>query len=63
MSDALELLIARLGAQGDGVADTASGPVFVPYSLGGERVQADVRGERGRLIAVIDASPERIAPV
>ena len=55
--------IARLGAQGDGIADTASGPVFVPYALAGERVQADVRGERARLIAVIEASPERIAPV
>ena len=40
-----------------------SGPIFVPYALPGERVQADVRGERARLIAVIEASPERIAPV
>ena len=31
--------------------------------LAGERVQADVRGERARLIAVIEASPDRIAPV
>jgi 23S rRNA (uracil1939-C5)-methyltransferase len=63
MGDTQAFDIARLGAQGDGIADTASGPVFVPYALAGERVQADVRGERARLIAVIDASPERIAPV
>ncbi len=63
MGDTQALDIARLGAQGDGVADTASGPVFVPYALAGERVQADVRGERARLIAVIEPSPERIAPV
>ena len=63
MGDTQALDIARLGAQGDGVADLPSGQVFVPYALPGERVQADVRGERGRLIAVIDASPDRVAPV
>ena len=63
MGDTQAFDIARLGAQGDGIADTASGPVFVPYALAGERVQADVRGARARLIAIIEASPERIAPV
>jgi len=63
MGDTQAFDIARLGAQGDGIADTASGPVFVPYSLPGERVQAELRGERARLIAVVEASPDRIAPV
>ena len=63
MGDTQALDIARLGAQGDGVADTPFGPVFVPYALSGERVQADVRGERARLIAVMTPSPDRIAPV
>jgi 23S rRNA (uracil1939-C5)-methyltransferase len=63
MGDTQAFDITRLGAQGDGVADTAAGPVFVPYALPGERVQAELRGERARLIAVIEASPERIAPV
>jgi 23S rRNA (uracil1939-C5)-methyltransferase len=63
MGDTQALDIARLGAQGDGVADTPSGPVFVPYALAGERVQADVHGERARLIAVMTPSPDRIAPV
>jgi 23S rRNA (uracil1939-C5)-methyltransferase len=63
MGDAQAIDIARLGAQGDGIADTASGPVFVPYALPGERVQAEVHGERARLIAVMAASPDRIAPV
>ena len=63
MGDTQTLDIARLGAQGDGVADLPSGQVFVPYALPGECVQADVRGERARLIAVVDASPDRIAPV
>jgi 23S rRNA (uracil1939-C5)-methyltransferase len=63
MGDKQALDIARLGAQGDGVADAPSGPIFVPFALPGERVQADVRGERARLIAIIEASAERIAPV
>lgn len=63
MGEAQALDIARLGAQGDGVAETVSGPVFVPFALPGERVQAEVQGERGRLIAVMSPSPDRIAPV
>ena len=63
MGDTQPLDIARLGAQGDGVADTPAGPVFVPYVLAGERVQADLRGERARLVAVLNPSPNRIAPI
>jgi 23S rRNA (uracil1939-C5)-methyltransferase len=63
MGDTAALDIARLGAQGDGVADTPAGPVFVPYVLPGERVQAEVRGERARLVAVLNPSPNRIAPI
>lgn len=57
------LTIDRLGAQGDGVADTPSGPVFVAYALPGETVTATVVGDRGRLVEVVRASPERVAPV
>lgn len=58
-----ELEIARLGAQGDGVAQRRDAPgstVFVPYTLPGERVRAAVVGERGRLIEVLEASPDRV---
>jgi len=63
MGDTVGLDIARLGAQGDGIAEPPTGPVYVPYVLPGEQVQVDVRGERGRLIAVLKASPERVAPL
>ncbi len=63
MGDTFGLDIARLGAQGDGIAETPSGPVYVPYVLPGEQVQAEVKGERGRLVAVISKSPERVPPV
>lgn len=56
------LIIDRLGAQGDGVADSASGPVFVPYALPGETVFADVERGRGSLISVEKPSPLRIDP-
>lgn len=63
MTDAHELLIRRLGAQGDGIADIDGRPVFVPFALPGERVSAEVEGERVRLVRVLDPSPERVAPI
>jgi len=54
-----QLDIERLGAGGDGVA---AGPVFVAGALAGERVLAEVAGDRGRLICVEAASPERVSP-
>ncbi|MBI1339615.1 hypothetical protein GC169_05300 [bacterium] len=61
-SDAATVRIERLGVQGDGVADTPDGAVFVPYTLPGERVVVERRGAKARLVKVIEASPERRAP-
>ncbi len=63
MTDGVELRIDRVGAQGDGVAASEAGPVFVPLTLGGELVRARVDGDRGRLVAVLEASLDRVAPV
>ncbi len=54
-------IIDRLGAQGDGVVDTADGPLFVPYALPGETVLAEGKRGRATLIAVEKASPLRVA--
>ena len=54
-----ELEIERVGAQGDGVA---AGPVFVPLALPGERVRAQVAGERAEHAEILAASPERVSP-
>ena len=59
----LELTVSRLGAQGDGVAETDEGPVFVPFTLPGERVVADVEKGRGRLFDLLRRSPERSEPI
>lgn len=57
------LTIARLGRHGDGVADTAAGPVFVPFALPGETVEAKGTGEKRALARVLAPSPDRAEPV
>ena len=63
MSDPVTLHIARLGAQGDGVAETSSGPLFVPFTLPGEVVKTAMSGDRTRLIGIETASPDRVPPI
>jgi 23S rRNA (uracil1939-C5)-methyltransferase len=61
----LEVRIERLGAQGDGVAQGREGPLFVPFTLPGElvKVEAEPGEPRAEPIAILEPSPERIAPV
>ena len=54
-----EVLIERIGAQGDGIA---AGPVYVPLTLPGERVLADGSAERADLTGILTASPDRVPP-
>ena len=56
------LTIARLGSQGDGIADTAEGPVVVPFALPGERVNVALAGKKADLVSVLDAAPQRVEP-
>ena len=57
-----QLTIARVGHQGDGIAETPSGAVFVPGALPGEVVRAVVRDGRAEDIEIIEASADR-API
>lgn len=57
-----EFQIERLGAQGDGIAETEKGPLFIPFTLPGERVTASRLGDRADLLAVLQPSPLRIEP-
>lgn len=52
--------MADLGAQGDG--RLAESGAHVSLVLAGERVSARVSGERGELVEVLEASPERVIP-
>jgi 23S rRNA (uracil1939-C5)-methyltransferase len=54
--------IEALGAQGDGVARTADGPVFVPFTLPGELASVAREKNHGTLIALKRTAPERIEP-
>ncbi len=54
-----ELEVLRVGTQGDGVAE---GPVYVPFTLPGERVRAKAQAGRGELVEVLAPSADRQAP-
>jgi 23S rRNA (uracil1939-C5)-methyltransferase len=43
----MDVRIDRLGARGDGIADTDDGPVYVPHALPGETVRARIGKSRG----------------
>lgn len=58
----MNLKIVRLGADGDGVADTENGPVFVPFSHPGDTVNAAVEKNQGTIMAVTEPSPDRAEP-
>lgn len=74
MTASLELDIIGLGAHGDGIGELHGRPVFVPYTLPGERVGARLqrpakgvrskteRPLRARVTDILEPSPERIAP-
>src|SRR5919204_3882558 len=60
------LVITRLGSHGDGIAETAAGDVYVPYTLPGETVEVEPwagHADRRRLNRIAVASPARTAPI
>ncbi|MFP5075930.1 class I SAM-dependent RNA methyltransferase [Rhizobium sp. YIM 134829] len=59
---ALTARIDRLGPQGDGVVASAEGPVYVPFTLPGEQATLAVSKQRGTVMALLEASPERVQP-
>jgi 23S rRNA (uracil1939-C5)-methyltransferase len=61
----LEVRIERLGAQADGLAQGPDGPLFVPFTLPDElvKVAAEPGVPRAEALAILEPSPERIAPV
>jgi 23S rRNA (uracil1939-C5)-methyltransferase len=55
--------IGAIGRQGDGVAETPSGRVHVPFALPGELAEIEHDGERAALLKVVEPSADRVAPV
>jgi 23S rRNA (uracil1939-C5)-methyltransferase len=64
-SEVLEVEIARLGSGGDGVAGGPGGPIYVPFTLPGERVRVALEpgNDRAILLEVLAPSSDRVAPI
>ncbi len=56
------LTIDHVGHRGDGIAQTPEGPVYVPFTLAGERVSVRRDGTRTRLLDIDAPSPDRTEP-
>lgn len=61
MAEPRVLDIVRIGAEGDGVAQTPSGPVYVPFALPGERWREGGEGMTAERLSEA-ASPARATP-
>jgi len=60
------LVIASFGHRGDGVADGADGPLYVPNALPGETVEVEAwpsHPDRRQVLRILSPSAERIAPI
>jgi 23S rRNA (uracil1939-C5)-methyltransferase len=60
------LVIGRVGNRGDGVAEGPGGPLYVAFALPEETVEVEADSghpDRRHLLKVIEASPDRIAPI
>jgi 23S rRNA (uracil1939-C5)-methyltransferase len=51
--------IEKLGAQGDGIASSAGGPAYVPFSLPGETVAIARVKSQGTIMSITTPSPNR----
>ncbi|HYN38824.1 MAG TPA: class I SAM-dependent RNA methyltransferase, partial [Rhodospirillales bacterium] len=66
-SRSIDVDIVRIGEQGDGIAETPDGRLFVPLTVGGDRVRVQPGRRRGEgiaaeLLAVLTPGPERVEP-
>ena len=66
MSDVIDLRVDSIAAGGDGVGRHGSVVVFVPRTAPGDvarvRVQPEGRLMRGRLLEIVEPSPQRVEP-
>jgi 23S rRNA (uracil1939-C5)-methyltransferase len=68
MSDLVELTIESIGARGDGIARDDRGPVYIPFTVPGDRVRARYDDPRGAgraatLVELVTPGPGRATPV
>jgi len=61
-----QVVITSIGHRGDGVADGADGPLYVPNALPGETVEVEAwpgHPDRRQVLRILSPSAERIAPI
>ncbi|HTV46379.1 MAG TPA: class I SAM-dependent RNA methyltransferase [Stellaceae bacterium] len=63
----VELTVKRIGSAGDGVADWRGTPVYLPFTVPGDRVRARLGarrggGREGRVVELVAAGPGRATP-
>ena len=63
MAEDERLVIDRVGHQGDGIAASGTGQVYIPYTLPGETVLITRSGDRGDLRRNVSPSADRIPPI
>jgi len=59
----MRVKIDHIGAGGDGVVQTAEGPLYVPFSVDGDDVEIKIQGKKARISHIHQASPDRITPL
>jgi 23S rRNA (uracil1939-C5)-methyltransferase len=67
-AETIEVTVEKLGAQGDGIAEWQGEPVFLPFTVPGDRVRAETGARRGsghecRVVERIEAGPRRATPI
>lgn len=63
IQETLTLNIEHIGARGHGVSRDQDRAVHVPFTLPGEQVEANQRGDRATLVKVLQPSKERVEAV
>lgn len=56
-----QLGLVRMGRRGEAVAEVDREPIYVPFALPGEIVDAEIEGDRGSLREIVAPSPDRVA--
>ena len=67
MSNTVDITIEGLGSEGDGVAKYKDKSLFVPFTAPGDFIRVEVgeggkHGLPGKLLEVLEESPDRVAP-